>query len=168
MIIYGPAGLQNLLAQFDAAGDYGLLRQPFPLSVVEIQNEKEFEILPGLAAETFKTPHTKESRAIRLENPDGKSIVFTADTGFSDKVAMFAAGCDLFIAECSFIREKPVVQHLELADAISMILIAGPQRAMLTHFYPEWDNAEFGELTAGKTECEIIQAADGLELDIGD
>jgi len=163
--IFGPPGLREILGHFDAAYDYGLLKQPYPVEIIEVKDE--FEILPGLKANTISTPHTAESLAIRLESSEGASLVFTSDTGFSPAVARFAGGCDLFITECSFIREKPVIQHLELSEAMEMFRIAEPKRAMLTHFYPEWDNADFTALTKGQAPCEILEAVDGLGIMIG-
>lgn len=164
--IFGPPGIRNILLEFDAAYDYGLLQQPYPIEVFEVNGE--FEILPGLRGDVIPTPHTSESHAIRITSVDGESLLFTSDTGFSEDVARFGRGCDLFITECSFIANKPVKKHLELRDALEMIRIAGPRRAMLTHFYPEWDAADFYNLTSGKAGCEILQAADGLRLKIGD
>ena len=43
------------------------------------------EILPGITATTLKTPHTKESLALRLKDDDSKLFVYTSDTGFSGR-----------------------------------------------------------------------------------
>src|SRR5688500_10602589 len=81
--VFGPAGLRKIIETFDSAYDYGLLKQPFPLEMIEVAAGKSFDILSGLVGSVFSTPHTDESCAIRLENADGKSLVFTADTGYS-------------------------------------------------------------------------------------
>ena len=53
------------------------------------------------------------------------------------------ASVDLLVLECSFVRDKPVKKHLELAEAMHLIRKARPKRAMLTHLYPEWDELDF-------------------------
>src|SRR5215216_139330 len=36
LTVYGPRGLEKLFRAFDAANDYGLARQPFPLELREV------------------------------------------------------------------------------------------------------------------------------------
>jgi ribonuclease BN (tRNA processing enzyme) len=142
------------------------LEQPFPVELIEVQDGNKFLIFPGLRASTFSTPHTAESLAIRLTSANGKSLVYSSDTGFSELFADFARGVDLLILECSFRKNKPVEVHLELADAMQLISDCRPQTALLTHLYPEWDNhnvsGEAQALWPGKT----IEAVDGLRLEV--
>jgi ribonuclease BN (tRNA processing enzyme) len=165
--IHGPAGIKRLVEAFDTANNYRLMEQPFPVEISEIEEMDNFEILPGVEAMAMSTPHTGESHAIHLRDEGGTTLVYSADTGFSDGVATFATDVDLFILECTFLRDKPVKKHLELAEAILLIRKAHPKRAMLTHFYPEWDDVEF-DAEVGKFQplCEVIQAVDGLSLNI--
>ncbi|MEO6655787.1 MAG: hypothetical protein ABIO36_06855, partial [Pyrinomonadaceae bacterium] len=81
-------------------------------------------------------------------------------------IGAFANGVDLFILECTFLRDKPIKKHLELAEAIFLIRKANPKRAMLTHFYPEWDDVSFeDEVAKFDPMCEVIEAEDGLRLE---
>ncbi len=159
--ILGAAGLGSLIDAFDAANDYRLLEQRFPIEVVEVDALDAFDILPGIEAVAAKTPHTAESYAIHIRDDD-HTLIFTSDTGFEPALAALANQASLFILECSFVRNKPVEKHLELAEAIHLIRKARPQRAMLTHFYPEWDDVDF-ETEVGRSEpmCEVIEAVDG-------
>ena len=156
-----------MIAKFDEVNNYRLLEQPFPVEIIEISEYEKFEILPGVDAAVLETPHTDESLAIRIRDADDRTIAYSADTGFSEAVGTFANCTDLFILECTFVCDKPVQKHLELSEAISLIRQAEPKRAMLTHFYPEWDDVNFVE-EIGKFDsaCEVIEAVDGLCLDI--
>lgn len=163
--IFGPAGLKALLARFDAVNDYRLLEQPFPVEVIEVDALEAFQILPGIEAVAMKTPHTDESLAIHIRDIDEKTVVYSADTAFDETLAAFANRVDLFVLECSFVRDKPVQKHLELAEAMFVIRKAHPKRAMLTHFYPEWDEVDFNkEVAVFDPPCEVIEAKDGLAL----
>lgn len=165
--IYGPKGLERLINRFSEVNNYRLLEQPFPVEIIEIEEQEKFDILPGVEAVALKTPHTDESHAIHIRDTDGKTLVYSADTGFSETVATFANRVDLFILECTFIRDKPVKKHLEVAEAIFLIRKARPKRAMLTHFYPEWDEVDFEkEVARFEPKCEVIEAKDGLQLPI--
>jgi ribonuclease BN (tRNA processing enzyme) len=165
--IFGPNGFKHLIAKFGEVNNYRLLEQPFPVEIIEIKDQEKFEILPGVNAVTLKTPHTDESLAIRIHDVDGRTLVYSADTGFSEAVGTFANGADLLILECTFVRDKPVQKHLELSEAICLIRQAQPKRAMLTHFYPEWDDVSFAdEVVKLDPSCEVIEAVDGLRVDI--
>ncbi|MFN2501835.1 MAG: MBL fold metallo-hydrolase [Pyrinomonadaceae bacterium] len=165
--IFGPPGLSELIDGFSDVHNYRLLGQPFPVEVIELEPLESNEILPGIEVVAMSTPHTDESHALHLRDGTCKTLVYSADTGFSEPVAAFAAGVDLFILECTFLRDKRSQKHIELAEAIFMIHKAAPRKAMLTHFYPEWDYVEFAaEVAKFKPRCEIIEATDGLTVTI--
>lgn len=162
--IFGPSGLKDLIDAFSDAHNYGLLDQPFSVEIVEIEALEPFEIVDGIEATAMKTPHTPESHAIHIR--DGETtLVFSADTGFDEHLATLANRCDLFILECTFLRNKTTDKHLELSEAIHLIRKAKPKRAMLTHFYPEWDDVDLEEeLAKFSPMCEVIEATDGLSI----
>jgi ribonuclease Z len=165
--IFGCEGIKKLLRAIDDSNDYGLFEQPFPIELLEVSaGEAEFEMLPGVWAKTFSTPHTRESLAIRLTDNDEVSLVYSSDTGYSEELASFAREVNLLILECSFWRNKPTAKHLELDEAVRIARVAEPRALLLTHLYPEWDGvdieSEARELWPGTT----IEARDGLRLEI--
>ena len=165
--IFGCPGIGNLLRAIDESNNYGLFAQPFPIELHEVSvDNSDFEMMPGLGAQTFSTPHTSESMAIRLTDNDGTSVVYTSDTGYSEELASFARGADLLILECSFWRNKPTTKHLELADAIRLAQLAEPRRLVLTHLYPEWDGIDLENKAKELWTGMAIAAHDGLRLEI--
>lgn len=165
--IVGPGGLREVLERFDTVCDYKLFRQPFPLEILEVEPLESFQIIPGLDAVTFDTPHTKESRAIRLTATDGASLVYSGDTGFSKPLGAFSKSADVLILECSFVEDKPVKKHLELSEAVYLARYSKAKKTVLTHLYPEWDEVDFrSQVDAFDPGCEIIEAKDGLTLSI--
>ena len=165
--IFGPEGLKDLVSNFDRANDYGLLDQPFPIEIIEIESLESFDILPNLTATALSTPHTDESHAIHLREKTGKTLVYTSDTGMSEPLTAFARKADLLLMECSFVKNKPVEKHLELAEATYLIRKAAPKNTVLSHFYPEWDEVNFdAEVEKFDPGCEVIEATDGLRIDL--
>jgi ribonuclease BN (tRNA processing enzyme) len=164
--IYGPRGTRKLLTRFDEAGDYGIFKQPFPFEVREVSPRAEFEVFEGLSAETFSTPHTSESLAVRLTERGGTSLVYTSDTGFTEALAGFARATNLFLMECSFFRSKPIRTHLELEEAMSLARLSRARRVMLTHLYPEWDGVDIAAEAKRFWDGETIEARDGLRLEV--
>lgn len=163
--IFGPVGLRGLVDRLNEVNDYRLLEQPFPVEIVEVDELEKFDILDGVEAVAMKTLHTEESHAIHIR--DGETtFVYSADTGFDQKIATLANDVDLLLLECTFVKDKPVEKHLELAEAMSLIRKAKPKRAMLTHFYPEWDEVSFAdEIGKFDVPCEVIEAKDGLQVE---
>jgi ribonuclease BN (tRNA processing enzyme) len=167
LTIYGAEGIKDLIAEFDKAGGEKLLQQSFPIVIVEITHLKKFNLLPGVPAIAMKTPHTDNSYAIRVEDPSGTTIVYTSDTSFQKDIATFAKHANLLIIESSFVKDKKTQIHLELAEAMYLIRHAKPKLAMLTHFYADWDEVDFGdEIAKFDPGCEVIEAVDGLRLSI--
>lgn len=89
-------------------------------------------------------------------------MVFTADTGYSSNLAVFARGVDIFLSECSFVKDKPVELHLQLSDIAQMARLAKPKKIVLTHLYSDWDNETGVELEGFDVEL----AYDGMQIEI--
>jgi ribonuclease BN (tRNA processing enzyme) len=165
--IFGGEGLEKLFRAIDEAGNFKLFKQKFPVQFREVEPGALFQILPSLQARTFKTPHTRESLALRLTDASGASIVYTSDTGYAEDLCAFASGADLLLMECSFVRDKPVETHLELSEAMQLAARARPQKVLLTHLYPEWDGVDLASEARKLWDGETIAATDGLRLKIG-
>lgn len=166
--IFSCSGVERLLKAIDESNDYGLFKQPFPLEVREFAapDQSGFTPFEGIRCETFKTPHTRESLAMRLTNSENKTVVYSADTGVSEELATFARGADLFVLECSFYEKKPVHTHLNLAEAMRIAQMAEPRKLLLTHLYPEWDAIDLPAKARELWPGETIAASDGLRIEI--
>lgn len=164
--VFGPKGLQKLIEDFDAVNNYKLFQQHFPVEFIKVEPLEQFEMLPDIEAVALSTPHTDESLAIHLREGD-KTLVYTSDTGFTETIAAFAGHVDLLVIESSFVKDKPVQKHLELAEAMHLIRKADPKKAILTHLYSEWDKVDFRkEVKSFSAKCEVIQAQDGIRLEL--
>jgi len=165
--IFGGPGIRRLIDGFNDVNNYKLLEQPFPLEIIEIEPLEKFEIIKGVMAVAMSTPHTDESHAIHIRDTDDSTLVYTADTGFTETLAAFARKVDLLVIEASFPKDKPAPKHLELAEAMFIIRKAEPKRSVLTHLYPEWDSVDFEkEVLKFETRFEVIEAVDGLMITI--
>jgi len=101
-----------------------------------------------------------------LKDEDSKLFVYTSDTGFSDDLAPFAKDTALLLMECSFRRNKPVQKHLELADAMRVAHDCAPEKLILTHLYPEWDDVDLAAEARSLWPGETIEAKDGLIVEV--
>ncbi|MFV0388709.1 MAG: MBL fold metallo-hydrolase [Pyrinomonadaceae bacterium] len=163
--IFGPRGVEERIKLLSVGFEISTL--PFSLEFTEVEPRKKFEILPGVEAATFSTPHTVESLAIRIMDANRKSLAYSADTGFTKELAVFALNADLFILECGFPENKPVETHLQADEAVWLARASKAKLTMLTHFFPEWDVADFGAMVEARSgKAKIIEAFDGLRIEV--
>lgn len=163
--IFGPNGLGKIFNAINDSNNYGLNEQPFPVELIEVSAGESFPILSDVNATTFSTPHTNESQAIRITDSRGVSIVYTSDTGYSDKLAEFARGVNVLLMESSFWKSSPVEIHLELENALRVARLAEPQTLILNHLYPEWDGVDLVQEAAALWHGKVIAAEDGLSIE---
>ena len=86
--------------------------------------------------------HNPESLAYKITGADGKTIVYSGDTDFSENLAALAKGADLLICEAAYPAEYKVPGHLTPPEAGLIAARAGVRSLVLTHFYPECDQAD--------------------------
>lgn len=167
LTLWGPAGLKDRLSRLaDALGDH-VIDPGFPLTIRELGPGATAELGPGLELRTAKTPHTDESLAFRLARSTG-DLGYTGDTGPSEGVARFLAGCRVLIAECSLPDDAAIPTHLSPSSLAAMARIAAPGRLLVAHVYPSLDVLEPVRLIreAGWRGASA-RAVDGLALDLG-
>jgi ribonuclease BN (tRNA processing enzyme) len=166
--IAGPRGLDRVIEGLKLAYGASLFETKFPLSVRMIAPGETIELGSGSTLSVAKTPHTRESLAVKIES-GGHTLCYTGDTDYDDELAGFFHKADLLISECSFREPREGVPHLSVNEVARLASRAGVARLIVTHFYFEVDEAELKkELERGYTG-EVMIGRDGLsvEVDIG-
>jgi ribonuclease BN (tRNA processing enzyme) len=135
--LYAPAGADRRLA---AAyyGDGAPLEDVFDFTVV---TGEPFTVGP-FAVSTARTAHPVECHAVRL-TADGRSLVYTGDTGASAAVVELARGADVLLAEAAHpdVPGLPPDLHLTGREAGEHAAAAGVGRLLVTHVPPWGDPA---------------------------
>ena len=164
LTMIGPRGFQARLEKLAAAlGDH-VLDPGFPVHVVEMDPGRAYEA----AADAFmvtcvRTPHTDESLAYRVEGEWG-SVGYTGDTGPSDEVAGFLAGCDVLIAECALPDDRAIDTHLSPKSLADLAGRARPGLLVITHVYPWLTPAEAVRAVESRFDGRVVAAEDGLRV----
>ncbi|MGM0426370.1 MAG: MBL fold metallo-hydrolase [Thermodesulfobacteriota bacterium] len=167
LIITGPTGLKKFLTALQSAFDPWLALPGTLLHVEELDREDWGRRDYGrFRVSTAPTGHTANSLAYRLDAQNGKCVVFSGDTGFSQAVVDLAKGADLLILESAFPDSDPVEGHLTPAQAGRMATWAGVKRLVLTHFYPEALAADIVSQCRTTYHGDLILAQDLLHLRI--
>ena len=176
--VYGPPGTKTMVDGIIAAlqpsigAGYGFDnnfgKDPVEIRVQEIEAGAPFDVLPDIAAKAVENTHYSfspgsedakryKSFSFRIQG-DGRTIVYTGDTGPSDAVTDLAKGADLLVSEVQdlpalekIIRQAapnmPAVvwnnltahlqqHHLSPEDVGNIAKTAGVGRVVLTHLGP--------------------------------
>lgn len=107
-----------------------------------------------------------DALALRLES-SGRTLVYSGDTGESDRIVTAARGAHTLLVECSFPDEIAGIRsHLTAGGTGRVAAAAGVKRAVLTHFYPECDGVDLKAQCAAAFGGDIVLAYDGLVLEL--
>jgi ribonuclease BN (tRNA processing enzyme) len=149
--VYGPAGTADRMARaYDLAPDPGM------------HNEFDFRAFPAdgfslgpFQVRTTQVTHPVAAYAIRLET-QGRSLVYSGDTGACDALVEIARGADLFLCEASFTEasDNPPDLHLTGRQAGEFAARAHVRRLVLTHVPPMVDGKQVF------AEAEAVYAGD--------
>ena len=165
LVILGPAGTVRLLKGLaDGFGDW-LLDPGFPIGILDLQAGEPFPLSPDVMLEVHATPHTAESVALSVTAPEGR-VVYTGDTGPSDELASWAAGCDLLLAECSLPDAQAAAGHLTPEPVGRLAAGARPRRLVLTHLYPPTELADVRALVGRHYKGPVALATDGDRFEL--
>ncbi len=159
--LYAPVGAERRLAlayDMDSAG----LTDVFDFVPV---GPGSFALGP-FEVTLARTVHPVECYAIRL-TAGGRSLVYTADTGPSDRVVELARGADVLLAEAAHPpgQDLPPGLHLTGKEAGEHAAAAAVGRLLLTHV-PAWVD-EIGQLFAASavfSETELVRAGASYEI----
>jgi ribonuclease BN (tRNA processing enzyme) len=113
--------------------------------------------LGAMQVSTMRTPHMKPdvSLALRLEI-GGKTVVFTGDSGWTDKLVDFTAGADLFLCECTYFESTQLGFHLNYPLLSRNRARFDVGRMVLTHIGRE--------VLERSSEVDIEMASDGMTI----
>lgn len=106
------------------------------------------------------TNHRPESLAYRIEDGNGRSVVYSGDTDECEALITLARNTDLLICESAMPDQLKVPGHLTPALAADVARKARAKRLVLTHFYPECDQVDVVKQARRSYKGEIFAAED--------
>jgi ribonuclease Z len=134
------------------------------------------ELAPSIRLSTLPTPHSPavSTLASRFDfERTGRSLVYTGDTAYSDKLADFADGCDLLVHEANYCEAlEPSVEpdnyggHSTVRQAAQTASRAGCRILALVHLSPKYDGHEdqVRAEAAQEFDGQIIVPSDGATI----
>ncbi|MCX8071270.1 MAG: MBL fold metallo-hydrolase [Candidatus Binatia bacterium] len=133
--------------------DVGSRPLPFELCFREVQPGEEVTLSSGTLL-PFRVPHQQEEVSLGVQvTVEGRRVVYSGDTGWTDDLIHHSSGADLFICECSFF-DTLVSNHLAYRTLEQARGRFRCQRLVLTHLGRE--------VLARRNEVTLELAYDGL------
>ena len=140
------AGGRGLLRFFENLKQvYGewIVLGPAVLEIVELDTvAPDRHTFGPVTVETAPMAHNPESLGYRVTAPGGASAVYSGDTDYTDRLITLARKADLLICESALPDDLNAAGHLTPSRAGAIANEAEVSELILTHFYPECDNAD--------------------------
>jgi ribonuclease BN (tRNA processing enzyme) len=160
VIIAGPKNLEKrtwilMRAMFSR---FNLKKLQTKVKWIVLEPGKSAKIA-GLKVSTIRSPHTKPDISLSIKiAADGKTFVFSGDSGWNDELVHFSAGANLLLCECTYYESDHLRFHMNYPELKRNRDRFDVQRMILTHL---------GRETINHTrEIEIEMGFDGMKLEI--
>jgi ribonuclease BN (tRNA processing enzyme) len=157
--VYGPQGTERRVRALFGALYERIAADPLPFAVRynELRGATPRDIA-GVRVVPFPVPHASELVAFgyRIE-VDGRAILYSGDSAWTEEFVRQSRGADLFICECSTYETRLDI-HLAYPELAARVRDLGCRRLVLSHLGSE-PLAHLDELTL---EC----AQDGMTIDL--
>lgn len=162
--LFGPNGLLDFYERL--LGLYGeqIISSDYKIEVVEMDDQDING--DGWSIRSIPLSHTHRAIGYRVHTEDGKTVVYSGDTGYCDGVIELVNGADLAILESSFPDGMNVEGHLTPSIAAKVAKEAGCRRLVLTHLYPVCEGVDVVRQCKPVYNGEVILAKDGMEIEI--
>ena len=162
LVITGPKGLKRFYKRLVELYGNQIVSDSYKLSIKEIADG---EIrTTNWRITTKPVRHTDESIGYRVEDSQGKVVVYPGDSDYSEGLVDLSRNADLLILECSFPEKVEI--HLSPALAGKVAREAKAKKLVLVHLYPVCDEHDI--LTPCQKEFggEVVVAQDLMRLQV--
>lgn len=159
LIIAGPPGTEERILQL-----YGIMygggQTPAenPPHTFQVLMPDELQYVAAIEVFPFRVPHQTHDISLGLRVAyQGKQILFSGDSAWSELFVDHARGVDLFLCECSFYNEEPGM-HVSYQALHANLPRLECRRIVITHLGDE--------MLARKDELSVTVADDGMVIEI--
>ena len=153
--IVGPPEVEErVMLLFQAMyADSAAAKLPYDLRFIEARPGKEL-VLDDVRIDSFVVPHQKHPQSYGYEiGLEGRKIVYSGDTGWTEDLLVHSENADLLICECSYFETR-VDTHLDYPRIAENLERFGSRKMVLTHLGQE--------VLKRRREINVELAQDGL------
>ena len=159
LLIAGPAGTESRVMDLFRAMYKEAASRPttFPIRFMTLVAEQNVKI-GEIAIEPFAVPHQEREPSLGLKvRTDGKTLMYSGDSGWTEQFVERTTDVDLFLCECCY-WETQVDFHINYPQFAENRARIGAKRVVLSHLGRE----VLGKLDQIKEEC----ARDGMVIKV--
>lgn len=159
LVIAGPPGTAERVRSLYSAAYRELATKPlpFPVSYVHMLPESSHQF-GDIVIEPFLVPHQDREISLgMIAAVDGRRILYSGDTGWTERLVERSQRTDLFLCECCYFETR-FPFHLDYPRLVENHQRFGCKRLILTHLGRE--------VLARRAEVELELATDGLTVEI--
>jgi ribonuclease BN (tRNA processing enzyme) len=126
------------------------------LHFIEIGPHEETR-MGRLAISAIRSPHTEIDISLSLKvQVDGKTIVYSGDSGWNEELVGFTEGADLFLCECTYYESSHLQFHMNYPQLAASRDRFKVKRMILTHLGRE--------VLRHQRNLKIELASDGMKI----
>lgn len=128
----------------------------------------ESVVIGSLQLTFSENVHEVPCCAMKVMNQQGHAFVYSADTGYTEKLIQFAQNVDTLLIECSFYAEQQglVKGHLASYEVADIAKKANVATIILTHFPHYGHIQQLKEEVTSKTDQVVHLAKEGFAITI--
>jgi ribonuclease BN (tRNA processing enzyme) len=155
----GPPGTGKRIIELSLLmfGDGSTPKKLLPTKITLLQPERE-EWLDGIQVFPFRVPHQVNQISLGLKiTYEGKQILYSGDSAWTDLFLAYTEGVDLFICECSFFEENST-HHMDYDKIKENLHRLRCKQLVLTHMGED--------VLARRREIMVKTAEDGMVMEI--
>ena len=165
LTLIGGTGLKALFENLNKTFDHALELAEDYLQIIQVDEKGSLSLnFEGIQLDYTGVDHRPESRAYRLTDKTGFSIVYSGDTDYCAPLIELSRESDILICESAFPDGQKIPGHLTPSLAGKIASKANVKKLVLTHFYPECDDFDIKAQCCKTFNGPVVLAEDLLNL----
>jgi ribonuclease BN (tRNA processing enzyme) len=159
LVVAGPPGTEERVRQLYGSM-YGSGNPPAELPSIAFVtlHPEQTQTVAGINVTPFRVPHQIHDISLGLKvSYQGKEILYSGDSMWTELFIEHAKGADLFLCECSFLNEQPGM-HLNYQILKANLSRLQCKNLVLTHLGEE--------MLANREQLPVRLADDGMVIEI--
>jgi phosphoribosyl 1,2-cyclic phosphodiesterase len=139
----------------------------FPARIEILKERHNYRVGSLSFATSMRHLHTAETYGVKFKFGRATFAILTDTRYFKELASFYKVG--LLVIAVVFLKPRPGIDHLCLADAEEIIKVARPKKVILTHFGISMLKAKphlQARLLSKRTGIEVVAAFDGMTLDL--
>jgi ribonuclease BN (tRNA processing enzyme) len=168
LTIIAGTGFEDFFAGLKRVYGKWIELDPGLVEIIQMSNQStDSRRLKNFTVQSAPVEHNPESIAYRITGPGGHSVVYSGDTDYSENLITLSKDADVLICESALPDDLRVGGHLTPSLAGGIAARAGVKKLILTHFYPECEDADIEFEVRKAYGGPLVLAEDLMTMKIG-